>query len=85
MAKLLHIFYHKEGTFSLLCQQVQLITVSGKLLPVLINIKYVRFKINQQCGISYLQHSEVHVRLLLREQGPQHEHRICLRCRYQAR
>lgn len=28
MAKLLHIFYHKEGTFSLLCQQVQLITVS---------------------------------------------------------
>ena len=22
MAKLLHIFYHKEGTFSLLCQQV---------------------------------------------------------------
>lgn len=27
MAKLLHIFYHKEGTFSLLCQQVQLITV----------------------------------------------------------
>ena len=23
MAKLLHIFYHKEGTFSLLCQQVQ--------------------------------------------------------------
>ena len=30
MAKLLHIFYHKEGTFSLLCQQVQLITVSGK-------------------------------------------------------
>lgn len=24
MAKLLHIFYHKEGTFSLLCQQVQL-------------------------------------------------------------
>lgn len=30
MAKLLHIFYHKEGTFSLLCQQVQLITVSPK-------------------------------------------------------
>ena len=29
MAKLLHIFYHKEGTFSLLCQQVQLITVSN--------------------------------------------------------
>ena len=29
MAKLLHIFYHKEGTFSLLCQQVQLITVSS--------------------------------------------------------
>lgn len=28
MAKLLHIFYHKEGTFSLLCQQVQLETVS---------------------------------------------------------
>ena len=26
MAKLLHIFYHKEGTFSLLCQQVQLFT-----------------------------------------------------------
>lgn len=24
MAKLLHIFYHKEGTFSLLCQQVLL-------------------------------------------------------------
>ena len=32
MAKLLHIFYHKEGTFSLLCQQVQLITVSGRVL-----------------------------------------------------
>ena len=31
MAKLLHIFYHKEGTFSLLCQQVQLITVSRKI------------------------------------------------------
>lgn len=31
MAKLLHIFYHKEGTFSLLCQQVQLITVSQKM------------------------------------------------------
>ena len=28
MAKLLHIFYHKEGTFSLLCQQVQLFTHS---------------------------------------------------------
>ena len=28
MAKLLHIFYHKEGTFSLLCQQVQLETLS---------------------------------------------------------
>ena len=27
MAKLLHIFYHKEGTFSLLCQQVQLFKV----------------------------------------------------------
>ncbi len=27
MAKLLHIFYHKEGTFSLLCQQAR---VSGK-------------------------------------------------------
>lgn len=24
MAKLLHIFYHKEGTFSLLCQQVHI-------------------------------------------------------------
>ena len=32
MAKLLHIFYHKEGTFSLLCQQVQLITVSREIL-----------------------------------------------------
>lgn len=32
MAKLLHIFYHKEGTFSLLCQQVQYFTLSG--LPV---------------------------------------------------
>ena len=30
MAKLLHIFYHKEGTFSLLCQQVQLFTHSLK-------------------------------------------------------
>ena len=29
MAKLLHIFYHKEGTFSLLCQQVQYFTLSG--------------------------------------------------------
>ena len=29
MAKLLHIFYHKEGTFSLLCQQVQLFTHSN--------------------------------------------------------
>ena len=28
MAKLLHIFYHKEGTFSLLCQQVQYFTLS---------------------------------------------------------
>lgn len=28
MAKLLHIFYHKEGTFSLLCQQVLFLTVS---------------------------------------------------------
>ena len=36
MAKLLHIFYHKEGTFSLLCQQVQLITVSRKTLKRLI-------------------------------------------------
>ena len=30
MAKLLHIFYHKEGTFSLLCQQVQLFTHSDQ-------------------------------------------------------
>ena len=30
MAKLLHIFYHKEGTFSLLCQQVQYFTLSKK-------------------------------------------------------
>ena len=30
MAKLLHIFYHKEGTFSLLCQQVQYFTLSTK-------------------------------------------------------
>ena len=29
MAKLLHIFYHKVGTFSLLCQQVQLFTHSS--------------------------------------------------------
>ena len=29
MAKLLHIFYHKEGTFSLLCQQVQYFTLSN--------------------------------------------------------
>lgn len=28
MAKLLHIFYHKEGTFSLLCQQVHKFTLS---------------------------------------------------------
>ena len=34
MAKLLHIFYHKEGTFSLLCQQVQLITVSNGELQI---------------------------------------------------
>ena len=32
MAKLLHIFYHKEGTFSLLCQQVQYFTLSNKYL-----------------------------------------------------
>lgn len=32
MAKLLHIFYHKEGTFSLLCQQVlQLPVPSNKI------------------------------------------------------
>lgn len=31
MAKLLHIFYHKEGTFSLLCQQVQYFTLSTYL------------------------------------------------------
>ena len=28
MAKLLHIYYHKAGTFSLLCQQVQYFTLS---------------------------------------------------------
>ena len=32
MAKLLHIFYHKEGTFSLLCQQVQYFTLSRELI-----------------------------------------------------
>ena len=35
MAKLLHIFYHKEGTFSLLCQQVQLFTHSYAQQPLL--------------------------------------------------
>ena len=39
MAKLLHIFYHKEGTFSLLCQQVQLITVSQ--MELIINAVFV--------------------------------------------
>lgn len=34
MAKLLHIFYHKEGTFSLLCQQVQLFTHSNELFLI---------------------------------------------------
>ena len=34
MAKLLHIFYHKEGTFSLLCQQVQLFTHSNGELQI---------------------------------------------------
>ena len=38
MAKLLHIFYHKEGTFSLLCQQVQLITVSIRQFNTFRNI-----------------------------------------------
>lgn len=33
MAKLLHIFYHKEGTFSLLCQQVQYFTLSSLGMP----------------------------------------------------
>ena len=40
MAKLLHIFYHKEGTFSLLCQQVQLFTHS--ILSFLFSVtKYI--------------------------------------------
>lgn len=44
MAKLLHIFYHKEGTFSLLCQQVQLITVSRSFdLPLLYTNLFVKF------------------------------------------
>ena len=34
MAKLLHIFYHKEGTFSLLCQQVQYFTLSIAVVAV---------------------------------------------------
>lgn len=42
MAKLLHIFYHKEGTFSLLCQQVQLITVSN-LKEVILSILVYTF------------------------------------------
>ena len=41
MAKLLHIFYHKEGTFSLLCQQVQLITVLSEA--------YAEFQILKAC------------------------------------
>ena len=35
MAKLLHIFYHKEGTFSLLCQQVQYKPVKRNLHCIL--------------------------------------------------
>lgn len=34
MAKLLHIFYHKEGTFSLLCQQVQYFTLSIRAISM---------------------------------------------------
>ena len=43
MAKLLHIFYHKEGTFSLLCQQVQYFTLSKNLvLYLLLRFRDVR-------------------------------------------
>lgn len=31
MAKLLHIFYHKEGTFALLCQQVRISSVNENI------------------------------------------------------
>ena len=43
MAKLLHIFYHKEGTFSLLCQQVLLFTHSFSLILFLFFKKINRF------------------------------------------
>ena len=47
MAKLLHIFYHKEGTFSLLCQQVQYFTLSRSLIYCFLQGLRGRFPVNK--------------------------------------
>lgn len=69
MAKLLHIFYHKEGTFSLLCQQVQLFTHSPFIhrsaadnLYCILDIKKSRFlnypqitqQLNNPCPLIFI-------------------------------
>ena len=44
MAKLLHIFYHKEGTFSLLCQQVQEYPVKANIWN---GYSYIRWRMER--------------------------------------